>query len=149
MLRHKDIKKGHKVFGKNADKYSERSKRNKIVMDMAISNINARSNLLQIAMPGSASNITDEQGSSTAAPVESIALSSEAVKEMIAQIQSQLESMNISLSFSRYGKNDNSISVVVTEKNTGKVIREIPPEELQNLYTKLGELIGLLFNHSA
>ena len=118
-------------------------------MDMAISNINAGSNFPGIAMPGSASNIPDAQGSSTAAPVESTALTSEAVKQLLAQIQSQLESMNVSLSFSRYGKNEDSISIVVTEKNTGKVIREIPPEELQNLYTKLGELIGTIFNHSA
>jgi flagellar protein FlaG len=148
-LRHKDTKKGYKVFRKNADKYSERRKKRKITMDMAISNINAGYNLPQIAMPGSASNIPDKQESSAKAPVESAALSSDAVKQLLAQIQGQLESMNISLSFSRYGKNGDSISVVVTEKNTGKVIREIPPKELQNLYTKLGELIGLIFNHSA
>jgi flagellar protein FlaG len=118
-------------------------------MDMAISNINAVSNFPQIAMPGSASNIADRQESSAKALVESTALSGEAVKQLLAQIQSHMESMNISLSFSRYGKNGDSISVVVTEKDTGKVIREIPPEELQNLYTKLGELIGIIFNHSA
>jgi uncharacterized FlaG/YvyC family protein len=118
-------------------------------MDMAISNINAGSYLTPIAMPGSASNIADKQESSAKAPVESTALSSEAVKHLLAQIQSHLESMNVSLSFSRYGKNEDSISVVVKETNTGKVIREIPPEELQNLYTKLGELIGIIFNHSA
>ncbi len=118
-------------------------------MDMAISNINAGSNLPAIAMPGSASNTAPQKEPSGQAPEESRPMSSEAVKQLLAQIQGQLESMNVSLSFSRYGKNDSSISVVVTEKNTGKVIREIPPEELQNLYTKLGELVGIIFNHSA
>ena len=40
------------------------------------------------------------------------------------------------------------ISVIVTDKDTGKVIREIPPKEIQDLQTKLGELIGLIFNHA-
>jgi flagellar protein FlaG len=118
-------------------------------MDMAISNINAGSNLPEIAMPGSASNIAPQKEPSGQAPEESRPMSSEAVKQMLEQIQSQLESMNVSLSFSTYGANGSDVSIVVTDKDTGKVIREIPAKELQNLYTKLGELIGLIFNDAA
>ena len=57
--------------------------------------------------------------------------------------------MNISVSFSTYGKKNNDISVIVTDTDTGKVIREIPPKDLQDLYTKLGELVGIIFNHPA
>ncbi|MEA3417343.1 MAG: flagellar protein FlaG [Thermodesulfobacteriota bacterium] len=34
----------------------------------------------------------------------------------------------------------------MSEKETGKLIREIPPEELQQLYVKMEELSGMLFN---
>jgi flagellar protein FlaG len=57
--------------------------------------------------------------------------------------------MNISLSFSTYGKQNDEISVTVTDRDTGKIIREIPPKDIQDLQTKLGELIGLIFDHSA
>jgi len=59
-----------------------------------------------------------------------------------------MESMNIGLSFSRYGNKGEEISVIVTDKDTGKVIREIPPKDIQDLHTKIGELIGLIFSHS-
>jgi len=40
----------------------------------------------------------------------------------------------------------NEVIVKVIDKETDKVIREIPPEELQRLYRNLKEAIGLLFD---
>ncbi|MCX5845001.1 MAG: flagellar protein FlaG [Deltaproteobacteria bacterium] len=96
-----------------------------------------------------AANNPPQKEPSEKAPEESRHLNSEAAKQLLEDIQSQLQSMNISLSFSTYGKNGGNIAVTVTEKDTGKVIREIPAKEIQNLYTKLGELIGIIFNHTA
>jgi flagellar protein FlaG len=42
--------------------------------------------------------------------------------------------------------NSNQVIVKVIDKETDKVIKEIPPEELQRLYRNLKEAIGLLFN---
>ena len=70
-------------------------------------------------------------------------------KEMTERIQGHLDRMSISLKFSTYGKNKEKISVTVYEKDTGKVIREIPPEEFQRLNEKMEELIGLIFNGNA
>jgi len=42
--------------------------------------------------------------------------------------------------------NSNEVIVKVIDKNTDKVIREIPPEELQRLHRNLKEAIGLLFD---
>ncbi|MBW2655859.1 MAG: flagellar protein FlaG, partial [Deltaproteobacteria bacterium] len=53
---------------------------------------------------------------------------------------------NIDIAFSTYGKKNKNISVVVSEKETGKLIREIPPEELQQLHVKIKELAGMIFN---
>jgi flagellar protein FlaG len=111
-------------------------------MDMAISNINAVTPMVS-PMPGAASGNSPAQASQ-----ERRSVSATAADQLLQQIQSHMESMNIGLSFSRYGNKGEEISVIVTDKDTGKVIREIPPKDIQDLHTKLGELIGLIFNHS-
>jgi flagellar protein FlaG len=75
-------------------------------------------------------------------------MSNEAAAQLVADIQKKLDSMNVSVTFSTYGKND-SIAVTVIEKDSGDVIREIPPKELQQLAEKLDEMIGLIFSKSA
>jgi flagellar protein FlaG len=118
-------------------------------MDMTISNIKGTSTRVHdVPLSGSISGPQPQKESSDKAPEEPITLSSEAVEKLLQSIENHLQSMNISLSFSTYGKNNENIAVVVRERETGKVIREIPPKELQNLYTKLGELVGMIFNHS-
>lgn len=82
-----------------------------------------------------------------AAPAQE--LSNEQIKKMVEDIQERLTSMRISLNFSRYGENNEKIAVVVSDTNTGEVIREIPSNELQQLYLKMNELIGMLFNGAA
>jgi len=70
-------------------------------------------------------------------------------KELAAKIQNHLNSMNIRVTFSTYGENDHRTAVVVKEQETGKVIREIPPEELQVLHEKMHELMGMIFSDRA
>jgi flagellar protein FlaG len=113
-------------------------------MDMAISNMNVAGPVgPAITLPGSAAGNSPAQASQERRPV-----SAEVANQLLQQIQSHLESVNVSLSFSRYGNKGEEISVIVTDKDTGKVIREIPPKEMQDLYMKMGELVGLIFNHS-
>jgi len=110
-------------------------------MDMAISNVTS---LSPAVMSVPSAKISE---ASTESPKESITLDPEAVKQSLAAIQSQLQSMNIGISFTTYGGKSANIAVIVTDKDTGQVIREIPPQELQDLYTKLSDLIGIIFNH--
>ena len=42
--------------------------------------------------------------------------------------------------------NSNQVIVKVIDKETDKVIKELPPEELQRLHNSLKETIGLLFD---
>ena len=72
----------------------------------------------------------------------------EQIKTMISELQQHLAPTNISVNFSTYGERDEKIAVTVTDKSTGEVIREIPSEELQQLYVNMNELIGMLFNGS-
>jgi flagellar protein FlaG len=73
----------------------------------------------------------------------------ERMKEMVQEMQSQIDSMNVSLEFSTYGENGEKIAVIVADKNSGEVIREIPSRELQNLYAKMREITGIIFNTQA
>lgn len=73
----------------------------------------------------------------------------EKMKQMVMEMQKQINSMNVSLQFSTYGENGEKIAVVVADKNSGEVIREIPSKELQNLYAKMREITGLIFNTQA
>ena len=57
----------------------------------------------------------------------------------------------ISLAFNRRLKfvideNSNEVIVKVIDNETDKVIRELPPEELQRLHSRIQETIGFLFD---
>lgn len=41
------------------------------------------------------------------------------------------------------------VVVKVVDANTDKVVREIPPEELQRVYERIREVVGLLFDEQA
>lgn len=68
------------------------------------------------------------------------------VAQMVADMQGQLDSMNVSLRYRLYGAHDRNIAVKVVNKDTGEVIREIPPKEMQALQAKMSELVGMIFN---
>jgi uncharacterized FlaG/YvyC family protein len=68
------------------------------------------------------------------------------VKQMVAEMQSHLDSMNVSLKYSLYGEHDTKIAVKVVNKETGDVIREIPAKEIQSLQAKMSELCGMIFS---
>ena len=118
-------------------------------MDIAISNINVGG--LVNAAGAAPTPVSGSRSVQQVPPMGPSAgsIDSEAARQLAREVQLQMESMNISLSFSTYGKKGEDVSVIVTDKDTGKVIREIPPKEMQDLQTKIGELIGLIFNHSA
>jgi flagellar protein FlaG len=71
------------------------------------------------------------------------------VKQMVENMQSQLDSMNVSLEFSFYGGRNEKVAVKVVNRETGEVIREIPAKEMQILQTKMSELVGMIFNDNA
>lgn len=79
---------------------------------------------------------------------QDIPLTKQDVEGLTEKIQASLDRMDISLDFSTYGKKDERIAITVTEKGSGKEIRKIPSEELQQLYLKMNELTGILFNHT-
>jgi len=64
---------------------------------------------------------------------------------LVADIETVSRTFNKKLQFVVDHKS-NEVIVKVIDKETDKVIKVIPPEELQRLHKKLKETIGFLFN---
>jgi flagellar protein FlaG len=76
-------------------------------------------------------------------------VSNEQIRRQVAEMERQISRMNVRLTFSTYGDQGENIAIVVADKETGEVIREIPSKEIQNLYAKMSELTGLILNGQA
>jgi flagellar protein FlaG len=72
----------------------------------------------------------------------------EDLKTMIRDLQRVSEAFNRRLSFSMNEKLGRVV-VKVIDNDTDKVVREIPPTELQHCYERIREVLGLLFDKSA
>ncbi len=72
-----------------------------------------------------------------------------AQERMIQRLMEQFNSANLSIGFKRYGKKNEMIAVEITDRTTGKVIREIPAHEIQALYSRMGETAGVIFDDRA
>jgi len=66
----------------------------------------------------------------------------------VRDLQQVSETFNTRLSFSLNEKLD-QVVVKVIENGTDKIVREIPPTELQHVYERIREVIGMLFDESA
>jgi len=86
---------------------------------------------LASSLPGSGDR------SKNSAPVE--------LKRLMADIENVSQTFNKKLRFV-VDHNSNEVIVKVVDKDTDKVIRVIPPEELQRLHRRIKETIGFLFN---
>jgi len=93
------------------------------------------------------SNLTLENQGGSLGGIEFVDI--QAAQEITEKIQGYIDRMDISLKFSTYGKNNDKMSVTVVEKQSGEIVREIPPEEVQRLQTRMEEIIGLIFNGKA
>ncbi|MCL2762087.1 MAG: flagellar protein FlaG [Treponema sp.] len=67
------------------------------------------------------------------------------IRRMAADIAQVSQAFNKKLTFV-VDHQSNEVIVKVVDKATNKVIKVLPPEELQRLHRKLKETIGFLFN---
>ncbi|MCL2265444.1 MAG: flagellar protein FlaG [Treponema sp.] len=72
-------------------------------------------------------------------------IKSHVVKSTAADLQRLSHAFNKKLQF-EVDQSSNQVIVKVIDKETDKVIKELPPEELQRLHSNLKEIIGLLFD---
>ncbi|RZB34895.1 MAG: flagellar protein FlaG [Desulfobacteraceae bacterium Eth-SRB1] len=88
----------------------------------------------------------EEDHVKTFEPEISGSVDNQQARELTEKLQGYIDRMNINIAFATYGGKNKNISIVVSEKETGEIIRKIPPEELQGLHAKMEELSGMLFN---
>ena len=70
------------------------------------------------------------------------------LEEMAADVQKNLNIMhNVNLQFSVH-KASGRMMVTVVDESTGKVIREIPSQEILELAAKMDEMVGMIFDKS-
>ena len=67
------------------------------------------------------------------------------LKKIINKINENVSRLNKDVRFS-YNETLKSLVVKVVDAKTGKVIREIPPQEVINLQKKLSEVVGIIFD---
>jgi flagellar protein FlaG len=70
------------------------------------------------------------------------------LKSTIRDLQRVSEAFNRRLTFTLNEKLG-QVVVKVIDNDTDKVVREIPPTELQHVYERIREVLGILFDKSA
>lgn len=73
------------------------------------------------------------------------------VREIVDKLNKELETVDTSIEFKIHessGIGLNKVSIKVVEKESDKVIVEIPSEEAIEMAEKMEEITGMLFDHS-
>ena len=68
--------------------------------------------------------------------------------ELVNLANNYVDNFNTKISFT-YNPQDEQAKILVTEKESGKVIREIPPKQMVDLMEKMQEIAGIIFNGRA
>ncbi len=71
-----------------------------------------------------------------------------AVDRLVEMANQFIQRFSTKISF-YYDPQRNVSKILVTEKETGKVIREIPPEQMVDLMQKMDEIAGIIYNGRA
>ena len=67
------------------------------------------------------------------------------LEKVVQELNRNINVLNTKLSFSVDDKTGKTV-IKISEKETNKVIREIPPEALLRVAAKLNEIIGMIFD---
>ena len=71
--------------------------------------------------------------------------SAKAVESAVHKMNDYVEKFSTKVGFSVNSDND-EVTIVVTDKDTGKVIRQIPAKEILELNRKMEEIAGIIFD---
>ena len=75
-------------------------------------------------------------------------LNRDLLEKQISEANTEFENRNISINFS-IDEDTEALVVKVIDKNTDKVIRQIPPEEVLNIRRQIQETLGRIFDTQA
>ncbi len=114
------------------------------VANGSVVNINAQSNSTQQTQ-SSRTIKTGVQDSNAKVNNQQKTLSPNEIKRIINKINENVSKLNKDVKFS-YNDAIKSLVVKVIDAKTGRVIREIPPQQVINLQKKLSEVVGIIFD---
>ncbi len=77
-----------------------------------------------------------------------LSFTKEDIAHVVHKVREFVDSMNTKLSFS-YDREAKRPIIYVVDKNTDKIIRQIPPEEMVQLIRKMDEIRGIIFQGKA
>jgi flagellar protein FlaG len=122
-----------------------------VSMDMGIASIGTRSGLPVGRNSGTSKNQLDTIRSSLPPSKSAAVPEKKPVDRKILDVTRNLE--QISLSFNRrlqfvVDHQSHEVTIKVIDKATDKVIKVLPPEELQRLHSRIEETIGFLFDET-
>jgi flagellar protein FlaG len=72
-------------------------------------------------------------------------LTSDEIQELIGELNDVMKIMNTKISFSIDTETNRPI-IQVLDKETGELIRQIPPEELMRVSQRMSDVLGVLFD---
>ncbi len=78
-------------------------------------------------------------------PTTTLPLDKNNIREMIAEIEHITSVFDQKLRF-EYDENLQRIIVKVIDKDTDRIIKQLPPEELQKVYLRIRQAIGILID---
>jgi flagellar protein FlaG len=122
-----------------------------VIMDMGIASVGAGSGLPVERNSGTLKIQPDNKRSSPSGSKNAAAPEKNPVERKILDVTRNLE--QIGLSFNRrlqfvVDHRSHEVTIKVIDKATDKVIKVLPPEELQRLHSRIEETIGFLFDET-
>lgn len=116
-------------------------------MDVTVSSVNVENHAYATGMETVPANDPPHKLSREGKlPGSGATFNKESIKRLVEEMQKNLDNLSVALQFSTYGGNDHKVAIIVSDPETGKVIREIPSKDLQNLYAKMNELTGMILD---
>ncbi|CDG57724.1 TPA: flagella length regulator FlaG [Campylobacter coli] len=110
-------------------------------LDTALANLNQRTNGIQQASSDTQAEKNQSQGGDERQQ-EGL---SEKLADIAQKLNEQMDSLDTNVRFG-YSDKINSMYISVTEKSTGREIRQIPSEEAMRLAEYFRDVIGMIFD---
>ncbi len=110
-------------------------------LDTALANLNQRANGIQQASSDTQAEKNQSQGGDERQQ-EGL---SEKLADIAQKLNEQMDSLDTNVRFG-YSDKINSMYISVTEKSTGREIRQIPSEEAMRLAEYFRDVIGMIFD---
>ncbi|EAJ2878521.1 flagellar protein FlaG [Campylobacter coli] len=110
-------------------------------LDTALANLNQRTNGIQQASSDAQAEKNQSQGGDERQQ-EGL---SEKLADIAQKLNEQMDSLDTNVRFG-YSDKINSMYISVTEKSTGREIRQIPSEEAMRLAEYFRDVIGMIFD---